>query len=687
MPLRLYNTLTKRVEDFVPRNPSDISFYTCGPTVYDDAHIGNFRSFLAADLLRRWVESLLCEIADGKGGSHKGARKDTHVMNITDVGHMTDDAEGGEAGEDRMAVAGRRIAEAKKAGKLPADAKVDPSDPYQIAKFYEGRFKEDSRSLGLKLVLDADKDPSLTPRATDNIDGMKLVIETLLAKGFAYPAGNPGARVVYFDVQKFAPYGRLSGNTLDKLREGEGGRISGENQSQKRHPADFLLWKEDPSHVMKWPSPASLTGWGMGYPGWHIECTVMSVGRLLSLDAADRASGRVLSEALAKGLPNGDSLIDLHSGGEDNIFPHHECELAQSCCAFNQSPAQGTFSRLWFHPRFLFVEGAKMSKSKGNFFTARDLFAKGYEPAAVRLELIRTHYRSNADFREQGLKDCQRMLNRWSGRLGQLAAAMTKASSNNWAIAEERVELHAKDFADSLAPTQRARLGVFAMDEEAPLPARPEPVAISPIQDLDELIEAFSAVLENEEPPGEIERVLDGVARLCATKPDRFSGLAAPLIARAAKLPGAVLSPLLMAWTRGTTREPTPAFASLMTFLSARVQEVAERAMAGRAAPLVGVPSHSGGWLDPLVFVERLRANRTPDPLDFIQGLLRLSPANRREALAAASRLPGEIGKAVRYALGAGKVLAQPVSDPLWTAASQARDPGWGVWAAWRRRA
>ncbi len=237
----------------------------------------------------------------------------------------------------------------------------------------------------------------------------------------------------------------------------------------------------------------------------------------------------------------------------------------------------------------------------------------------------------------------------------------------------------AKDFADSLAPTQRARLGVFAMDEEAPLPARPEPVAISPIQDLDELIEAFSAVLENEEPPGEIERVLDGVARLCATKPDRFSGLAAPLIARAEKLPGAVLSPLLMAWTRGTTREPTPAFACLMTFLSARVQEVAERAMAGRAAPLVGVPSHSGGWLDPLVFVERLRANRTPDPLDLIQGLLRLSPANRREALAAASKLPGEIGKAVRYALGAGKVLAQPVGDPLWTAASQARDPGWGA--------
>lgn len=236
-----------------------------------------------------------------------------------------------------------------------------------------------------------------------------------------------------------------------------------------------------------------------------------------------------------------------------------------------------------------------------------------------------------------------------------------------------------KDFADSLAPTQRARLGVFAMDEEAPLPPLPEPVAISPIRDLDELIEAFSAVIENEEPPEEIERVLDGVARLCGTKPDRFAALAAPLMARAEKLPGAVLSPLLMAWTKGTTSEHTPAFACLMTFLSARVQEVAERAIAGRTAPLVGVPSHSGGWLDPLAFVERLRVNRSPDPLDLIQGLLRLSRANRGEALAAAAKLPGEIGKAVRYALGAGKVLERPVSDPLWTAASQARDPRWGA--------
>ncbi len=407
MPLRLHNTLTKRLEDFTPADPARVTFYSCGPTVYDDAHIGNFRSFLAADLLRRWLESPLCELADGRGGVHQGPRQVVHVMNITDVGHMTDDAEGGEAGEDRMAVAGRRLAEAKKSGKLPPGVEVNPNDPYQIARFYEARFKEDARRLGLKVVLDADADPTLAPRATENVGGMIAVIARLIDRGCAYVTGEPGGRVVYFDVQKFPPYGRLSGNTLDKIRTGAGGRISGANQARKRHPADFLLWKEDPRHIMKWPSP-----WGEGYPGWHIECTVMS---LRARSASEGQSpGPLTPERLASmTLPDGHPLIDLHSGGEDNIFPHHECEIAQSCCAFNEAPADGTFAGLWFHPRFLLVEGDKMSKSKGNFYTPRDLFDRGIEPAAIRLELIRTHYRSNANFTMQGLTDSQRRIKRW----------------------------------------------------------------------------------------------------------------------------------------------------------------------------------------------------------------------------------------------------------------------------------
>ncbi|MFZ4572851.1 MAG: cysteine--tRNA ligase [Phycisphaerales bacterium] len=405
MPLQIYNTLRRAKHEFIPSDPANVTFYTCGPTVYDDAHIGNSRSFLAADLLRRWIESPLCELRDRAGGVHRGSRRVVHVMNITDVGHMTDDADGGENGEDRMAVAGRRLAEAKKSGKIPAGVAIDPTDPYQIARFYEDRFREDARTLGLQLAIDAEKDPSLMPRATQNVEGMKVVIARLLERGSAYVVGGPGERVVYFRVRSYAPYGALSGNTLDALRAGEGGRVSDENQSQKEHPADFLLWKEDPSHIMKWESP-----WGKGYPGWHIECTVMSLTRL---SPALRGSADAQAALAAFGVPDGDSLIDLHSGGEDNIFPHHECEMAQSCCAFNAEPASGTFSTMWFHPRFLLVEGTKMSKSKGNFFTARDLFAKGVEPAALRLELIKTHYRSNANFTWQGLEDSQRMLDRW----------------------------------------------------------------------------------------------------------------------------------------------------------------------------------------------------------------------------------------------------------------------------------
>jgi len=409
MPLRLYNTLAKRVEPFVPADAARITFYSCGPTVYDDAHIGNFRSFLAADLLRRWLESPLCRVARSPDDAEglPGPRTVVQVMNITDVGHMTDDASADGGGEDKMQAAARRLAEAKKAGKLPPGAAVDPSDPYAIAGFYAERFKEDARRLGLRVVRDADNDPTLMPRATRSVPGMIAMIERLIAKGHAYAVGPPGRQTVYFSVPSFPDYGRLSGNTLDRLREGAGERIDAAHQAEKRHGADFLLWKSDPAHVMKWPSP-----WGEGYPGWHVECSVMALARL----DPDHARGE----------------IDLHSGGEDNIFPHHECEIAQSC-AFTGNPL---YARMWFHPRFLLVEGEKMSKSKGNFFTARDLFARGIEPAALRLELIKTHYRSNANFTEQGLKDSARMVERWR-RFADDAAASSEAGTPDRQIERE----------------------------------------------------------------------------------------------------------------------------------------------------------------------------------------------------------------------------------------------------------
>jgi cysteinyl-tRNA synthetase len=422
--LRIHNSLTRSLEAVEPGSPgAPITFYSCGPTVYDDAHIGNFRSFLNADVLRRALELL--------------GHRVRHVMNITDVGHMTEDSSADGGGEDKMALAGRRIAEAKKAGTLPADADVDPSNPVAIADFYAGRFLEDACRLGLKVALEADAaqtsggDPGqFMPRAARCVPQMVSMVERLVQRGHAYVARD-GA--VYFDVRSFSAYGRLSGNTLERLREGAGERIDAANQAMKRHPADFLLWKPDPRHLMRWPSP-----WGEGYPGWHIECSAMA--RMLLGDE-----------------------IDLHSGGEDNIFPHHECEIAQSCCATGRP----VFARFWFHTRHLQVEGEKMSKSKGNFFTARDLFARGVTPAALRLELVRTHYRTNSNFTMQGLQDCQRMIDRWSRARDQLIA---RAAGDGRADADEAcaagpVERGLSAFSEALCDDLNVARSVAAVNE------------------------------------------------------------------------------------------------------------------------------------------------------------------------------------------------------------------------------
>jgi cysteinyl-tRNA synthetase len=408
-----------------------ISFYSCGPTVYDDAHIGNFRSFLSADVLRRALELL--------------GHRVVHVMNITDVGHMTDDAAADGGGEDKMAIAGRRIAEAKKSGRLPTGADLDPSDPGAIADFYARRFMGDACLLGLKVAIEAEAlrcsggDPGrLMPRPTRCISQMVEMITRLVEGGHAYVAAD-GA--VYFDVRSFPAYGRLSGNTVDGLREGAGARVDAAHQALKRHPADFLLWKPDPRHLMRWPSP-----WGEGYPGWHIECSAMA--RMLLGDE-----------------------IDIHSGGEDNIFPHHECEIAQSRCATGRP----SFARAWFHTRHLLVEGEKMSKSRGNFFTARDLFAKGVTPAALRLELVRTHYRSNANFTMQGLQDCQRMVDRWSrAHAGLVVAASARAgvAGTDESLSAGPFELALGQFTDALCDDLNVARAVAALN--AAVAVRPD---------------------------------------------------------------------------------------------------------------------------------------------------------------------------------------------------------------------
>ena len=355
MEIRFYNTLSHSVEPFKTVEPGLVRMYSCGPTVYDYAHIGNFRSFLFADLIRRFLET--------------AGHRVHHVMNITDVGHMTEDAVADGGGEDKMQVAMRKLKDGKKSGKAEEGAVENPDDPYQIAAYFTRAFLADAKRLGLKVAFEY---PQNVLHATEHIDDMLAMIRDLIERGHAYASEG----VVYYSVESFPEYGRLSGNTLEKVQAGSGGRVSEDELATKRHPADFLLWKADPRHIMKWESP-----YGTGYPGWHIECSVM----------ARKALGDV---------------IDIHTGGEDLIFPHHECEIAQTC----GTTGKDRFANFWMHARFLMVEGEKMSKSKGNFFTARDVLGgkatgRPVHPAVLRYELIKSHYRANMNFTVKGLAD------------------------------------------------------------------------------------------------------------------------------------------------------------------------------------------------------------------------------------------------------------------------------------------
>lgn len=374
MQIQFYNTLTNTTETFEPVNSDRVRMYSCGPTVYDFAHIGNFRSFLFADVIRRTLEFFGHDVH--------------HVMNITDVGHMTDDSNADGGGEDKMAAAALRVKEDKKSGKVPEGAVDNPEDPYQIADYYTKAFLEDAKLLGVKVA----SEPENILKATDNIDIMQDMIAQLIERGHAY-VGPDG--VVYYSVESFPDYGKLSGNTLDHLQTGAGGRISDSNQANKKHPADFMLWKADSTHIMKWDSP-----WGTGYPGWHIECSCMARKRLEK------------------------DVIDIHTGGEDLIFPHHECEIAQS----RGATGADAFARFWMHARFLMVEGEKMSKSKGNFWTVRDVLegrATGINvhPAVLRLELIKSHYRANMNFTKKGLQDSANVVKRLTDFRARLEAA------------------------------------------------------------------------------------------------------------------------------------------------------------------------------------------------------------------------------------------------------------------------
>ncbi len=333
MTLKLFNTLTREKEEFKPIEEGKVRFYSCGQTIYDDLHIGNAKAYTAWDTLTRYLR-------------WKGY-KVRHIQNITDVGHLTDD---GDQGED----------------KVEKRAKEMGLEPMELVEDQIERYFEDTQAINVPRQ-------DIMPRATGHINEMIHYVEKIIENGYGYEVdGN-----VYFDVEKFAedyPYGEMANKDLEQLKEEAEARV--EHDSDKRNQYDFALWiNADEDHLMKWESP-----WGIGYPGWHIECSVMSQKYL------------------------GD-LFDIHAGGKDHIFPHHPNERAQAFAASGEGQAN-----YWLHNEFIQVEGEKMSKSEGNFYTVRELLEKGFSGDVIRLYLISTHYRTESDFSIEGLEKAEKEL-------------------------------------------------------------------------------------------------------------------------------------------------------------------------------------------------------------------------------------------------------------------------------------
>ena len=344
--ITLYNTLTRKKEEFEPLQPPFVGLYVCGPTVYGEGHLGHARPAITFDVLYRLLE-------------FEGYRV-RYVRNITDVGHLVGD---GDEGEDKML----------------AKAKVEQLEPMEVAHRYTEKYHDAMRRLGVR-------SPSIEPRASGHIIEQIELTKKILDEGFAYEVDGS----VYFDVREYAkkhPYGILSGRNLDDIMTGTR-ELDG--QAEKCFSADFALWKRAaPEHIMRWPSP-----WGEGFPGWHAECSAMSA--------------KYLGER-----------FDIHGGGMDLMFPHHECEIAQSTAATGHGAA-----RYWVHNNMVTIGGQKMGKSLGNFITLDEFFngthkllSKAYSPMVIRMFILMAHYRSTLDFSDGALsaaeKGYERLMKAW----------------------------------------------------------------------------------------------------------------------------------------------------------------------------------------------------------------------------------------------------------------------------------
>jgi cysteinyl-tRNA synthetase len=420
MALRLYNTLSRQVEEFQTLQPGRVSLYTCGPTVYNYAHIGNFRTFLFEDLLRRWLEVSGYEVFQ--------------IMNLTDV-------------DDRTINAARE---------------KGVSLREHVAHYIEA-FHEDRRYLRIK-------DASAYPRATDYIGPMVALVEGLLKKGVAYQ-GEDGS--VYFSIARFPAYGKLSRIDTRELKTGASARVSSDEYS-KEDARDFALWKaarpEDEEVGAAWDAP-----FGRGRPGWHLECSAMALALI--------------------GGQWGTDVLDIHAGGVDLIFPHHEDEIAQSCAYTGRD----LFARYWLHGEFLNIRGTKMSKRFGNITTPRDLREDGVDPGAIRLLVFQTHYRQKLDLTDDGLAAAQE----GSRRLGEFQKRLLGQPGDQdgprFTAAAERLRGDMKEALDDDLNAPRAVAAMFAFMNEgnAAMDAgeQPGPQALSAWQTSEGVLGISSAVL------------------------------------------------------------------------------------------------------------------------------------------------------------------------------------------------
>jgi len=364
--IKFTNSLTRKKEVFQPIEAGKVGIYSCGPTVYATPHIGNFRAFIFADLLRRSLEFLGFEVK--------------HVMNITDVGHLTSDENEGE-------------------DKLEKGARIEGTSPLGLARKYEAEFRRDLQKLNILT-------PTELPRASEHIAEQIELIKTLKKKGFTYETSDG----IYFDTSKFKNYGKLGGQKMEEKAAGK--RIA--VKSEKRNPADFALWKfcigENANHILRWDletgedlspkskvqSPKSKSG----FPGWHLECSAMSL-KYLAPEILQTTCGELCRTTNYKLQ----TAIDIHTGGVDHIPVHHENEIAQSEAATDRK-----FVNFWLHNEFLTVDGGKMSKSLGNLFTLEDLEKRGFDPLAFRYFCLNSNYRGKLNFSWEALQNSQNAL-------------------------------------------------------------------------------------------------------------------------------------------------------------------------------------------------------------------------------------------------------------------------------------